>query len=112
MIQGADGASPSNSCRSFVFSRNDEPGLPLAHDSGGVYFFPMHPVVNIEDPVGKVVGKRANISERNYIDYALAMQKSLRGFSQPRFPKGVFRFKSHEEADQWLMDHLTRKQAS
>ena len=95
-----------------MFSRNDEPGLPLAHDSEGVYFFPMHPVVNIEDPVGKVVGKRANLSERNYIDYALAMQKSLRGFSQPRFPRGVFRFKSHEEADQWLMDHLTRKQAS
>ena len=72
----------------------------------------MHPVVNIEDPVGKVVGKRANISERNYIDYALAMQKSLHGFSQPRFPRGVFRFKSHEEADQWLMAHLTGKQVN
>jgi hypothetical protein len=70
----------------------------------------MHPVVNIEDPVGKVVGRRSNISERNYVDYALAMQKSLRGFSRSRFPKGVFRFKSHEEADQWLMDHSIRKQ--
>lgn len=86
--------------------------MPLARDTGGVYFFLMHPVVNIEDPLGKVVGKRAKISERNYIDYALAMQKSLRGFSQPRFPKGVFRFKSHEEADQGLMDHLTRKQVN
>ena len=70
----------------------------------------MHPVVNIDDPVGKGVGKRSNISERNYVDYALAMQKSLRGFSQSKFPKGVFRFKSHEEADQWLMDHSIRKQ--
>jgi hypothetical protein len=72
----------------------------------------MHPVVNIDDPVGKVVGRRANIPERHYTDYALAMQKSLRGFSRSRFPKGVFRFKSHEEADQWLMDHSIRKQES
>jgi hypothetical protein len=56
------------------------------------------------------VGKRSIISECNYVDYALAMQKSLRGFSRSRFPKGVFRFKSHEEADQWLMDHLIQKQ--
>ncbi|MFM8364897.1 MAG: hypothetical protein ACKOAS_07065 [Verrucomicrobiota bacterium] len=69
----------------------------------------MHPVVNIDDPVGKVVGKRANFTERNYIDYALGLQKSLRGFYQSRFPKGVFRFNSHEEADQWLMDHSIRK---
>ena len=27
----------------------------------------------------------------------------------PRFKKGVYRFKSHEEADQWLMDHSIRK---
>lgn len=70
----------------------------------------MHPVVNIEDPIGKVVGRRANLTESNYIDYALGMQKSLRGFPRAKFPKGVFRFKSHEEADQWLMDHSIRKQ--
>lgn len=27
----------------------------------------------------------------------------------PGIPKGVYRFHTHEEADQWLMDHLTRK---
>lgn len=72
----------------------------------------MHPVVNIEDPVGKVVGRRANLSERNYLEHAFGMQKSLRGFPWPKFPKGVFRFKTHEEADQWLMDHFTRKQGN
>ena len=28
----------------------------------------------------------------------------------PRINKGVYRFNSHEEADQWLMKHLTTKQ--
>lgn len=28
---------------------------------------------------------------------------------RPRIRKGVYRFNSHEEADQWLMDHLTQK---
>jgi hypothetical protein len=72
----------------------------------------MHPVVNIEDPVGKVVGKRAKLTESNYIDYALGMQKCLGSFPQSKFPRGVYRFKSHEEADQWLMDHLIRKLAN
>jgi len=27
-------------------------------------------------------------------------------------PKGVYRFRTHEEADQWLMDHLVRKNAN
>jgi hypothetical protein len=69
----------------------------------------MHPVVNIDDPVGKVVGKRANLTQENYIDYAMSLQNSLRGFPQPKIPKGVFRFKTHEDADQWLMDHSIPK---
>ena len=72
----------------------------------------MHPVVNIDDQVGKVVGKRANLTQENYIDYAMSLQNSLRGFPQPKIPKGVFRFKTHEDADQWLMDHLIRKPAN
>lgn len=72
----------------------------------------VQPVVNIDDPVGKVVGKRANLTQQNYIDYAMSLQNSLRGFPQPKFPRGVFRFKTHEDADQWLMDHLIRKPAN
>lgn len=71
----------------------------------------MHPVVNIEDSVGKVVGRR-KLTEQSYLDYALGLQDSLRDFPAPKFPKGVFRFKSHEEADQWLMDQLTRRPAN
>jgi hypothetical protein len=72
----------------------------------------MHPVFNIDDPVGKVVGRRTKFTVGSYIDYALGLQKTLRGFYRPSYPKGVYRFKTHEEADQWLMDHSTRKPAN
>jgi hypothetical protein len=71
----------------------------------------MHPVVNIEDPVGKVVGRR-RLTEGNYINYALGLQKCLGDHSRLSYPKGVFRFRSHEEADQWLVDNLIRKPAN
>jgi hypothetical protein len=72
----------------------------------------MHPVVNIDDPAGKTVGRRTRFTKQGYIDYAFGLQKNLAGFSRPVFPKGVFRFKTHEDADQWLMDHLIRKPAN
>ena len=72
----------------------------------------MHRVVNIDDPVGKVVGKRPNLTQQNDIDYAIGLQNGLRGLTQPKFPREVFRFKTHEDADQWLMDPLIRKPAN
>ena len=70
----------------------------------------MHPVVNIEDPVGKVVGKR-RLPDRliaSSQETEANRQWAATAFS-PRIKKGVYRFKSHEEADQWLMDHSIRK---
>jgi len=70
----------------------------------------MHPVVNIEDPVGKVVGKR---SPANRLLVSPQETEANRKWAAtaffPRIKKGVYRFKSHEEADQWLMDHAIRK---
>ena len=70
----------------------------------------MHPVVNIEDPVGKVVGRRRPpnqlIASRQETE---ANRQWGRTDFFPRIKKGVYRFKSHEEADQWLMDHSIRK---
>jgi hypothetical protein len=68
-------------------------------------------VVNIDDPVGKIEGRR-KVTEAQYLNYALGLQNNLQNFPRPSFPQGVFRFKPHEEADQWLMDHLTRKPAN
>jgi hypothetical protein len=70
----------------------------------------MHPVINLEETIGKTVGRRTLPSRS--ADYGLALQVSLGQLFEPRFPKGVFRFHSHEEADQWMMDHLTRKPAN
>lgn len=67
----------------------------------------MQAVVNTEEFIGKTVGRRTRIADP--LSFVSGMQKSLRTWNPPRIRKGVYRFHSHEEADQWLMDHLTRK---
>jgi hypothetical protein len=70
----------------------------------------MHPVFNIDDPVGKVVGKRKPPAK--LVSSPQETEANKQWAATPFFPrikKGVYRFKSHEEADQWLMDHMTRK---
>lgn len=71
----------------------------------------MKPVVNLEEIPGKVVGRR-NVpadglapSTAQTVDDARAWKKALR--TMP-IPKGVYRFRTHEEADEWLWKMLTR----
>ena len=70
----------------------------------------MKPVINIEEKIGKTVGRRVL---RDGFRYAMGMQKLAvefqKTFRHPRYPKGVFRFKSFEEADAWTMKYQTRK---
>lgn len=72
----------------------------------------MHPVVNIEENIGKTVGRRRI---KDSLEYAFGLQKSLARIREdspfPRFPKGVFKFRSFEEADAWTMRHLTVRQS-
>ncbi len=62
-------------------------------------------VINLEDPVGKAVGRtqppRDPLNpEHSSIQRSIDFQKA---FNCPGHPKGVFRFHSHEEADQaWV----------
>jgi hypothetical protein len=65
------------------------------------------PIINLDDPVGKVVGRRRPSAAS--LDYAFGLQKTLNELAPMRIPCGVYRFRSHEEADAWLMDHMTRK---
>lgn len=67
----------------------------------------MEPIINLDDPVGKTVGRRKAPSDS--LSYALGLQRTLNQMAPLRVPRGVFRFKTYEEADAWLMDHLTRK---
>jgi len=70
----------------------------------------MEPVINCEEFIGKTVGRRTSASPLA-IDPAQRQSAELwrRAGMVPNIRKGVYRFRSHEEADQWLMDRLTRK---
>lgn len=62
----------------------------------------MKPVVNVEEAPGKVVGR--NFARPDDYDQLVKTSRSL----MPRlpFPKGVFRFRTHEEADAWTEKHI------
>lgn len=74
-----------------------------------VYPFGMHPVVNIDEKIGKTVGRRRI---KDSLVYGFGLQESLARIREdapfPRFPKGVFKFRSFEEADAWTMRYLTK----
>jgi hypothetical protein len=62
------------------------------------------PIVNMEETPGKTVGRVA-AAVRDY-DRLVAASESI----MPRlpFPKGVYRFRTFEEADAWTEQHLLR----
>lgn len=59
-----------------------------------------HPVVNVEETIGKTVGRRIppNPSKVQEIGQQIYRSRRFRVC-----PKGVYRFQSHEEANKWLM---------
>ena len=74
----------------------------------------MNAVINLDDPVGKTVGRRK--APRDAFRYGMDLQQLsvdlAKSFGLRGIPKGVYRFNSHEEADEWLMSHLTRRKRS
>jgi hypothetical protein len=71
----------------------------------------MTPIVNLEEKPGKVVGHRQApsdglaVTEAQHAANAVAWKKAVRTI---RIPRGVYRFRTHEEADEWLWQMLTR----
>lgn len=71
----------------------------------------MQPVINLEETPGKVVGRRhmpvdgLRLSDAQRADNARAWRKGVGGL---RVPRGVYRFRTHEEADAWLWQKLTQ----
>ncbi len=66
--------------------------------------------INVEEGIDYSVGRRLSAPDalRAGTDtkaQAIAWRKALGGVPVPR---GVFRFKTHEEADQWLWQMMTR----
>ena len=70
-------------------------------------------IVNLEESPAKVVGHRdppsdpLTITAADRIEDARAWNAAFRPL---RIPKGVYRFRTHEEADEWLWQMLTRPQ--
>jgi hypothetical protein len=67
-------------------------------------------LVNVEEQVGRVVGRRRNVRD------PLALESSPRAdavawteaFGGIRVRRGVYRFRTHDEADEWLWRMIAR----
>jgi hypothetical protein len=64
----------------------------------------MQPVVNLDEQPGKVVGRRMVRPG----DYDRLMRNAIAIMPRLPFPKGVFRFLTHAEADAWTNQHILR----
>ena len=64
----------------------------------------MDPIVNLEEKPGKVVGKVRRRTPAQTLDWLVAQFHAM-GLKLP-YPKGVYRFKTFEEANQWDWDHI------
>jgi hypothetical protein len=60
------------------------------------------PIVNLEEQPGKTVGRRTTIP----VDYDRLVRNATALMPRLPFPKGVFRFHTHEEADAWTNQHI------
>lgn len=69
----------------------------------------MEPIINLEDPIGRQVGRRKAPNPLKIDPAELQARKQWRdaGFGL-RVPRGVYRFNSHEEANEWLWKMMTR----
>ena len=68
------------------------------------------PLINIEERIDRIVGKRVNAPDAlstatSHKADSIAWRKALGGV---RVPRGVHRFKTHDEADQWLWRMISR----
>lgn len=72
---------------------------------------PTDPIVNLEEIPGKVVGRRRPPTDAlalggsQRVENARAWKQAVGGL---RVPRGVYRFRTHEEADAWLWQKLTQ----
>jgi hypothetical protein len=68
------------------------------------------PLINVEEKIDRFVGKRRMLSDSLKTGMQLqALGAELHTAFKHRWcPKGVYRFKTHEEADAWMMKMLAR----
>ena len=68
------------------------------------------PFVNVEEGIDRFVGRRA--ARPASLRAGMLLQETAtqlhQSFKHRWMPKGVYRFKTHEEADEWLIKMLAR----
>jgi hypothetical protein len=66
--------------------------------------------INVEEKIDRFVGRRSKTP--NALSTATSTKADSiawrKAFGGVRVPRGVYRFKTHEEADQWLLRMLAR----
>ena len=64
----------------------------------------MKPIINLEEAPGKTVGR---VERRNPFEAHARLVREFHamGLKLP-FPKGVYRFKTHAEANEWEWNHI------
>ena len=85
--------------------------MPAFHARVILGFSMNYTVINIQDPIGKTVGRRVL---ENAGRYGMGLQKLVNEVRVSQglgglCPKGVFRFSSHEEADAWMMQAIVER---
>jgi hypothetical protein len=70
------------------------------------------PFINVEEQIDKIVGRRTKTPDS--FEYGMKLQSLAvelhRSFKHRWAPKGVYRFKTHEEADEWMNEMLVGSQ--
>ena len=68
------------------------------------------PFINVEEKIDRIVGRRAKAPDSLKAGMQLqSLGAELHKSFQHRWcPKGVYRFKTHEEADEWMTKMLAR----
>jgi hypothetical protein len=60
--------------------------------------------VNFEEAIGKTVGKRVLVHDP--VRYGFELQSKLPSDLFRKIPRGVYKFSSHKEAEQWMISRL------
>ncbi len=68
------------------------------------------PSINVEEPVGRFVGRRTRTPDAlsTATSNKAASRAWCKAFGGLRVSRGVYRFRTHEEADQWLWQRIAR----
>ena len=68
------------------------------------------PPINLDEPIGKWVGRRAAVGTGLDAGFKLqaAGSRLREALNSPRAPRGVFRFQSHAAANEWWMQVWTK----